>query len=242
MSEGLLAHPPRDQELERLYYELSKIGATSVGGRRRWPYDPGTREELIALAAEMLRYDARLLTILLQLLISVWMTLDPLALRRQLAGMRWPQALLVVLEFARMAIDDREFKFFADYLGAGWHRVDPAERFFFDDGNPASRGARRRLGRNLAPYARWGFMGTERPVADMRTRRQLGSYDASTRKMILDELVDRRGRVTISEYLEALDDAVSRQQALHDLRNHGRLVVSGRGRGAVWAVPGDRDG
>jgi hypothetical protein len=234
MTAGLLAHPPTVEELERLYHELALLGAPSVGRRRRWPYRPASREELIALAGEMLRYDARLLTVLLQLLLARWSTLDPLELRRQLARMRWPQSLLVVLEFARICSDDRELRFFADYLAAGWRRLDPPERFFLDDGNPASRGAVRRLGRNLVPYARWGLIGTERPVADMATRRPLGNYDPATRRRILGDIVERRGRVTISEYLDAMDGAVSRQQALADLRRHGRLAVSGRGRGAVW--------
>lgn len=236
MSAGLLEHPPAMEELERLYHELALLGAPSVGRRRRWSYRPANPEELVALAGEMLRYDARLLTVLLQLLLAAWPTLNPLELRRQLARMRWPQALLVVLEFARIADGDRELRFFADYLAAGWRRIDPPERFFLDDANPASRSAARRLGRNLAPYSRWGFIGIERPVADMATRRPLGNYDAATRRRILDDIVERRGRVTISEYLEAMDEAVSRQQALEDLRRHGRLAVSGRGRGAVWLV------
>jgi len=234
MSAGLLAHPPTPEELQRLYHELALLGAPSVGRRRRWPYRFSSHEELIALSGEMLRYDARLLTILLQLLLTIWPTLDPLELRRQMTMMRWPQSLLVVLEFARICSDDRELRFLADYLAAGRRRIDPPERFFLDDANPASRGAARRLGRNLAPYARWGLIGTERPVADMATRRPLGNYDAATRRRILDEIVERSGRVTISEYLDAMDGAVSRQQALEDLRRHGRLAVSGRGRGAVW--------
>jgi hypothetical protein len=230
----MLLHPPTNEELERLRHELSLLGAPGGGRRRRWPYRPASPEELIALASEMLRYDASLLTVLLQLLLGSWPALNPLELRRQMARSRWPQSLLVVLEFARICNEDRELRFLADYLAAGWRRIDPPERFFLAGDGPAPRGAKRRPGRNLAPYARWGTIGTERPVADMATRRPLGKYDADTRRRILDEIVERRGRVTISEYLDAMDGAVSRQQALHDLRRHGRLAVTGRGRGAEW--------
>lgn len=62
---GLLEHAPTDQELERLYYELARIGAPSVGRRQPWKYAPRDLEQLVVLACEMLRFDPRLLSILL---------------------------------------------------------------------------------------------------------------------------------------------------------------------------------
>jgi len=234
MSMGLLEHPPRPRELERLYFELARYGAPGLGSRQPWPYSPRGLEDLVVLAGEMLRYDARLLGLLFRLMMDRWTDLNPLRLRTKMALMRWPQALLVVIEFIKLARPDPELRYLSDYLAAGWSRVEPAERFFIDGEVPGSRTALRRLGRNLAPYARWGLIGTERPVADLATRRSLGRYDAGTRRRILLELAERRKEFTLAEYLDALDHTVSRQQALKDLRRQPDLELAGRGRGATW--------
>jgi hypothetical protein len=231
---GLLAHAPTQPELERLYYELAQVGASSVGQKRAWRYRPRSLEELIALASEMLRYDPRLLSILLQFLLQRWREVHPLRMRDLLKQLRWPEAILVVLEFAKSEASDPEFRHWADYLAAGFSRVEPPERFFLDAERPGSRVAQRRVGRNLKPYARWGFIASERPVADPVSKRAVGRYDAATRRRILLELMQRQGELTLAEYLDAVDQAVSRQQALADLRGMPQLRVTGRGRAAKW--------
>lgn len=230
----MLAHVPTEAELERLYYELAREGATSVGRKRPWPYRPKSLEALLALAGEMLRYDARLLSILLQFVLAHWQRINPLALRDQLRAMRWPQSFLVVLEFVKTATRDPELRYFTEYLAAGFSRVEPSERFFLDAERPGSRVAARRVGRNLAGYARWGFIGHERPIVDPITKRTVGRYDARTRQQIMQDLLARRGELTLSEYLSAVDHAISRQQALADLKRHPGLRVRGHGRGARW--------
>ncbi|HKP61938.1 MAG TPA: hypothetical protein VJV78_34640 [Polyangiales bacterium] len=229
-----MRNPPTQAELERLYFELAKVGGTSVGQKRSWRYRPDSFESLLALSGEMLRFDPRLLSILVQLFLARWRDVNPLHLRTELRAMRWPQALLVALEFAREATDDAEFRHFADYLAAGFARVEPAERFFLDMEKPGSRMAERRLGRNLAGYARWGFIGSERPVVDPVTKRALGRYDARTRRAILHDLIERHGELTLADYLAAVDHAISRQQALADLRRSPGLQPRGHGRGARW--------
>ena len=184
----------------------------------------------------MLRYDARLLSILVQLFLARWADVNPIVLREQMRSMRFPQALLVALAFALEATNDPEFRYFAEYIAAGHKRVEPVERFFLDAERPGSRVAERRLGRNLAPYARWGFVGSERPIADPITKRALGRYDARTRRSILRSLVERRTELTLADYLDAVDHAISRQQALADLRKTPQLRPSGHGRGAKWVV------
>jgi len=231
---GLLRHPPTAEELERLYHELALLGAPSVGRRRRWAYGVASREALLALAGEMLRYDPRLLSILLEYVLKHHTELNPRALRREMGDMRWPQALLVVFEFARVAEDDRELRYMADYLGAGHERVNPAERFFLDVDRPASRTATRRAGRNLNPYKRWGFIGTERPTASVASKRLVGTSDSGSRALVRADLVRRHGSFTVADYLDALDHAISRQQAYQDLRADETLELRGRGRGARW--------
>jgi hypothetical protein len=236
VSVGLLAHPPTQAELERLYHELATIGAPAVGRKRPWPYRLADKESLFALASEMLRFDPRLLSILLQLLLGRYRDFNPLRIRESMRQMRWPQALGVLLDFTKLATADAELQYLCNYLAAGWPRIEPAERFFLDAERPASRVAVRKLGRNLKPYARWGFIGNERPIVDPVSKRAVGRYAADTRKRILRELSAGGSEFTLAEYLDAVDNAISRQQALKDLKGLHGLRGSGRGRGARWSM------
>jgi hypothetical protein len=74
----------------------------------------------------------------------------------------------------------------------------------------------------------------------MGTRRTLGRYDARTRRRILGELTERGEPFTLADYLDAVDHAISRQQALADLKGCPSIALEGRGRGARWIV--DRSG
>lgn len=215
------------------------MGAPAVGREAPWPYRPDRPEELVALAGEMLRYDARLLSILLELLLARWRDLNPLALRRAMDPMAWPQALLVVFEFARAADDDPELRYYADYVAAGVQRVSPPQRFFLDAERPGGRIDRRKAGRSLTAYSRWGFIATERPSTSVTRKTRIGRYDADTRRRIRHELAGRRGTFSMREYLAALDHAVTRQQAYEDLRRDPRFEVVGHGRGARWRRAGE---
>jgi hypothetical protein len=92
----------------------------------------------------------------------------------------------------------------------------------------------RNLGRNLNPYARWGFVGSERPVVDPISKRSVGRYDAETRRRILHDLATSRTELSLSDYLDAVDHAISRQQAALDLKRCPELTAKGHGRGATW--------
>lgn len=237
MSEAcVLQRPPTVQDLQRLYYELAKRGAPAWAQSAPWPYRLKNDEHLLALAADMLRYDARLLTLLVHWLSKSWGTLHLIRLRGWMRRMRCVQSLLVVIDFVRLVDDEAELRFALDYLCAGWSRLAPAQRFFLDAERPGSRDAVRRLGRNLKPYARWGLIGTERPTVDAATKGTVGGYDAVTRRQILDELLARQPSLRLPDYLAAIDHSVSRQQARADLRQHPRLQPVGHGRGARWEL------
>ncbi len=139
-----------------------------------------------------------------------------------------------MLEFVRSTIRENELKYFLDYVSAGWPRIAPVEQFFLDGPKPGSRTAQRRLGRNLKAYARWGFVGTERPTVDPVTKRSVGGYDSRARRQIIRALASRRTDFSLADYLAAVDHTVSRQQALADLRASLDVELRGRGRGARW--------
>ncbi len=229
-------HIPTEDDLARLYYELAQLGAPALGDKRAWTYCAQNKEDLIALASELSRYDARLMTILVQWLQKEWHTLNPLKLRHSMKTLRYPQTVCVVFTFLKMVTEDREFELLIDYVCASWTRVDPAERYFISGARPASHMAKRETNRNLSAYAHWGFIGTERPVANPINKAQVGRYDSFSRTRILLALAKERRSFALNDYLEALDGTISRQQALADLKRTDFLKLTGHGRGARWTL------
>ncbi len=235
-----LVRVPSDADLARAYHELSVRGAPLVGRATRWPYHPASEEELLCLLAEMSRHDARILGALVELCMERWPSLSPVALRAAMRRMRCPQALCVVIEFAREAAPDKELGLWARHVTSGWGRLDPVEHFFVDDVRPGERSAPRRIGRSLVAYSRWGFLAVERPTLDPHRKIRLGRYDARSRRTILDGLGSSHpDGVTLADYLDAIDHSVSRQQAIADLRAAGKKPDR-RGPGATWRAAAAR--
>lgn len=232
----LLLDAPTEDELARMYWELAELGAPSAGAKRPWRYQPASREEIVCLAAEMCRHDARLLTVLVAWLRQSWEALNPLALRREMPRMKRPQALCVTLSFVRSGRVDPELRRMVAYVCAGWRPVSPVEQFFFDGDRPGSKLGERRFGRSLAEYSRWGFLGLERPQTDVYRKTTVGRFDRASRIDLLRKMAKRRGEITLTEYLGEIDHAISRPQAVHDARAAG-LVLRGRKRGGRWVWP-----
>jgi len=227
---------PTEADLSRLYWELAQRGASAVGTRKPWAYRPANDEELVCLAAEMARHDGRALGLTVELIVRTWRELHPYLLRQAMQQMNTPQTLCVVLDFAREADPDRELAHFVRYVTADWPKVAPVVHFFVDDVRPGERTNAHRVGRSLVAYARWGFIGVERPTVDVFQKRTVGRYDAATRTRIARALAQRSpDGVGIVAYLAAVDGSISRQQAAADLRASG-LRPSRRGPGAMWSA------
>lgn len=230
--------PPTENHLSRLYYELEKIGARSVGLKKPWPYSFSAKEDLFVLAADLSRFDPRLLEVLVQFGLERWEDLNPQWLRSYSKKMAVPQTLGVIAAFAMTAATqergdpDREQNFFWDYITAGLSPVEP--QFYFRDLYlPGSSMAERAVRESLQEFKQWGFFGRERVIVDPVTKKNVGTWDQESRLNILRRLFSKKKKITIAEYLEELHQTVSRQQALQDFKALGAKQEGG-GRSTVW--------
>ena len=226
---------PTSAHLSRLYYELGRWGARSVGEKKKWRYRFETKEELIAVAADWSRYDPRLLQILVQWGLESWTTWHPVLIRSVMKRMTTPQTVGVVAGFMTTANPlDRELELFLNYLIADLKPVSP-QFYFFDLYLPGSRLAERAAKESLEEFKQWGFLSRERVLIDAKTKRGVGSWDPESRRHILKRLFQRRRQIQISDYLEELQYSISRQQALLDLKNLP-AKPHGEGRSAFWSI------
>lgn len=216
-----------------MYFELSLLGAGAVGEKKSWPYRISQKEELIALAGDMSRFDPRLFDILVEFLHAHWRDFNPLIVRTFMKNMDTPQALLAVLRFALVPHTDPETAYLYDYLRKGWSPA-PCQLFFKNLYQPGSQNMTRAAAESLQEFREWGFLARERPILHGKTRKSLGHWGPGERERILNRLLAQKKEITLSRYLEALERSISRQQALIDLKNHPGLKMKGKGRGSVW--------
>ncbi len=227
--------PRAERELARLYHELAAIGARVEGRRYPWRFGKPSPEELVVLAAQAARYDARLLWAAVELVAREYGRLNPLELRRAAQRARWPAALGVVLEFAQRAARSDELDDYARFVTGP---IAPAqgERFFLGAHVFAGVQARRDAEESLREYKRWGFLGREEPFSKELGVAAHGTLGRPERMNLLRRLVERRGSVAFAEYFAALGGRVSARQASRDLRDAPFLKVEGRTRGARYRL------
>ena len=229
----MLKKIPSEQDFIRLYWELSQIGAPAVGDKREWAYAPKTKEALISLSFEMLRYDPRLLTILMIYFLNHWTELNPLILRSLILKIEFPQVVGVVKEFLTDYSSDMEIKYFFEYLSKGLKPVQP-QLFFMGLYAVGSERQVRIAQKSLKQYSRWGFLGIERPQVNLSPKETVGSYDIETRSRMALQYLKQHQTMSLKEYLDVLDHCISRQQALYDLKRNKQFKLMGQGRGARW--------
>lgn len=224
----MLKQMPTEAHLSRMYYELARIGASCAGEKIDWPYEPENTEGLIALACDMSRFDPRLLGILVDYLSKHWAEINPAKLRQFYAKMKTRETVAVVGEFLLSNAKTKELQYFVSYLSAGLRPVEM--QFYFHNLYAIGGGlAERATEEGLYEYKKWGFLACERPGA-------VGSFDTASRKNILRRLFEKKGEISLKDYLNALKFSISRQQALLDIRSSGLAAPDGRGRGAKWKL------
>lgn len=227
----MLARTPTTSDLERMYFELARMGASSVGSKRPWPYKMKDKEGLVALAADMSRFDPRLFGILVEFFVNHWRELNPTRLRGFYKEMNTPQAIAAVGEFLTGAVEGEDVRFFAQYISAGLRPVAP-QFYYYNLYSPGGRLAQRALEEGVCEYKKWGFFASERPT--LEKKHGVGSFDSSARRNILQRLLGEKEEIGLKDYLEALNFSISRQQALIDIKSSGLARPVGAGRGARW--------
>lgn len=220
--------------LQRLYYELGKIGARSVGRKIKWPYSIEQVEVLLTLAADWTRFDPRLMEVLVQFGLRDWRAWKPQTIRESFCKMETPQTWGVVAGFIKTAApNDTELHHFWNYVVCGLQPV--ADQYYFFElysigGDFAGRVTRE----SLRQYRDWGFFGNERIIINPQTKAEVGDWGQTERVNILKRLFKKEPRLKVSDYLREIGYTVSRQQAVQDLKKSG-AHSSGRGRGGFWA-------
>ena len=232
----MLKGPPSEKHLSRMYAVLALLGASSSGENFPWPYGKTNESErMIALAAEMSRYDPRLFGILVEYFLKHWQKLIPQKIRKYYPQMETPQTMAVIAEFVKSATDDAETLYCMDYLQRGLKPVKP-QLYYRGIYSPGGKLSQRAVEESLAQYKKWGFLAREAPTIDVYRKKTVGHLDRDSRLNILRRLFAEQKRLKLADYLRALNGNISRQQALKDISSIAKLHHSQKGRGAFWVL------
>jgi hypothetical protein len=227
--------PEGEAELARLFHELGRLGARAEGRQARWRFSGAGPEELVVLACQAARREPRLLWVVVELLATGYERLNPLLLRRAVRRCRWPAAVGVALEFARLAARSEELDAVAAFVTAGVAPA-PGERFFLGTRAFGGALARRDVEESLAEYRRWGYFSREVPLAKELGATARGTLGPAERQNVLRRLAAREGGFTLADYLAALGGRASARQASRDLARATFLVRGGRTRAARYRL------
>lgn len=220
-----------------MYFELSQKGGISVGEAKEWPYSPQSMEELIGLASDMSRFDPRLFQVVVDWTFHHWTELNPYRLRQGLQTMTCPQTLCVIFNFVSSIKTDPEVSAFYQYLSGGIKPV--AHQLYFTNVYPKPAGSlmTRAVMEPLQEFLDWGFLARERPmIHDQGQKIPVGYYSLNARQNIIRRLADSKPSFSLGDYLEGIDQTISRQQALNDLKNCCLIKPKGKGRGSYWVL------
>lgn len=189
------------------------------------------------------RLDARLAEILVRYFIKKFKSLNPFILWKVNFESPQPQALFVLIEFAKILAKqecDRpthaELKLWSEMILSRGVPA-PAQMFFIEDGWPKPNRALNESANSITPYLKWGFFGSERIAAPKNDRsRNLTLLNRSQRIRILDELIGSNKNLTVDEYFRACGGRVHRRTAERDLQSDKRLLPVGSTRAMSYRV------
>lgn len=206
----------------------------------QWAREPVDAERIVQWA-HWSRLDARLAELLVRYLLARHGDLNPFVLWQANRRSPQPQALAVLVEFARILAretrspeEETEFRVWSRIILKDLAPAEP-QMFFLREGKPLPDRDFAVIETSLLPYRRWGFFGNEAIGAGKRVHSQrLTLMGKAERKRILDKLLQEKPRIRVDEYIQACGGRVHRRTAERDLAQDARLERMGITRASMY--------
>ncbi len=223
-------------ERTSVYARLAEMGARLfVPGGRPARLDLSD-EEILSIAAEESRFDYRLLYVLVALITDHVERFHPFRLRTAVGCMKTPAVWGVIFEFAVKVRDDVDVRSFFSIVLREVKAASP--QMFYNSPlrpNPSADG--RVIATTCDEFWKWGFYGNEPPLLkELKPSGPVRTFSQESRRRILRQLFREKGEIGVSDYLEALNGAVTRQQAHKDLVSFPRVRKISDRRGRRYRV------
>lgn len=194
--------------------------------------------ENLVLYAQWSRFDPRLGEQCARWITENWETIPLQELRARNLVSTWPQALALLSEFSLLLIKEKYpqkvplFKKWQAFLVYG---IEPAhhEQFYIGLAKIAGKTMLKDALYSTQPYRKWGYLARETLIQKVGVGKST-QLTAPQRKLRLNELLRSMSRITVNDYILALEGQVSRRQAERDLASNPRLFAQSETRGRYY--------
>lgn len=211
-----------------------------------WNKGQKVTESDLILWSHWSRINARLAETLVKYLVQHFRKFNPFILFEANLQSPLPQALAVLIEFAKLDLkqkasdrstsDHNAFKLWSQIITQNLDRASP-QMFFVNDGIPNSNRDWKEISRSLTPYKRWGFFGVDflpnEKGLNFKNKTLLGPQE---RMSALSNLLANQSKITVADYITACGKKVHRRTAERDLESCNRLTKKGHTRKRIYYV------
>ena len=196
-------------------------------------------DQKLALYSQWVRLDPRLGEIIIQHIAQCWSQYNPVTLHKQICRQAWPAVFCVLLEQVPFYFKQKNLKanlsLFQKWAECIKDSIDPApnELFFISLYPLGSKSLMESATHATQIYKKWGYFEKEllinKAVPPKKTL-----ILAKQRRLILNELLKRKRKITVKEYLSELNFQVHIKQAQRDLKTHPFLKAYGQTRARIY--------
>ncbi len=196
-------------------------------------------ESELALWSQWTRFDPRLAEIFITYILKNWTRINPVQLNLQIKTQAWPSVFGVLMEQALMTISNADKTLFRHWKRCVMTSISPAPWELYFIGTRAFAGSemRKDVEYSLNLYKRWGYFGRDYFLNHSKKLTSNSTHmDQKTRLKILKNLTLKKERITIHDYLIALNGGSTQRQAQRDLQKCQFLKKTGQTRARFYRL------
>lgn len=192
--------------------------------------------EDLALYCQWSRFDSRLGEQLVDYFSRHWGKLSPVEFNEAMQKQIWPQTLGLLLEQTQILILKKQKTLFKHWKTCALSGIEPQSLGQYFIGTRAFAGelAFEDALFSTRPYLKWGFIGRESLLKKNIPLKSVTLLPPGTRRALLRSLLQEKSRITLRDYLLALNHQVSMRQAELDLAAHPALHAVGNTRARFY--------
>ena len=171
------------------------------------------------------RFDPRLAELVVVYFSKRWREYAPLELGEDLSNNRLSARFGVLLEFSGKILHESERELFRNWKNMVVHKATPAEgeQYFIGLWPIGSSRMAESAEFSSGEYEKWGYLGR----AILCPKSEQMYFSKTTRKRILESMLQTQKQFSAKEYWEAIGRSVSLRQAERDLLMHKNISSRG---------------
>ncbi len=190
------------------------------------------------------RWDPRLHEQVIQHFAKHWKEISAINLNREAQQSFWPTTLALTLEILEYffkttrQLDSKNSKLFKNWKKLCITNITkaPEELYYIGLSSFAGTESKKDFYYSTRPFSKWGYLCRDLPLSKLTIESQVSLYATTSRRNILLSLFHHKKRITINDYLEALDHSVSKRQAERDLSSFKLVRRQGRTKGSSYIL------